>query len=128
MVVGKLVVSNRVIGPMPDAPLRRACQVGSDPIPRAETNPTPVTTTRRLSIRPSLSLAAVGLDIVDGILDRLYFLSILVGNLNAEGFLKRHNQLDRIQGIGAQIIYKGRSCCDFSFVDPQLVHNNRLHL
>jgi hypothetical protein len=39
--------SNRVIGPTPFAPARRASQLAAFPIPTGETRPIPVTATRR---------------------------------------------------------------------------------
>src|SRR6266545_6817138 len=85
ILAGKSLASNRVMGPTPDLPLTRQLQVSREPTPTAVTRPTPVITTRRFTIRLSfLGLVDVGLDIRDGILHRLDFLGVLVGNLNAE--------------------------------------------
>ncbi len=48
MVHGKPVVSNRVIGPMPLFPDSAADQLSATVLPRGESMPRPVTTTRRL--------------------------------------------------------------------------------
>jgi hypothetical protein len=47
--------SKRVMGPAPERPARRACQVSSVPIPTGDTRPTPVTTTLWVGVtsRPS---------------------------------------------------------------------------
>ena len=42
--------SNSVMGPAPERPARRPCQVSSVPMPRGDTSPTPVTTTLRFGV------------------------------------------------------------------------------
>src|SRR6267154_3792209 len=46
----KPFVSNCVIGPTPLTPATRFFQLSSVPIPSAQTSPTPVTTTRRVTV------------------------------------------------------------------------------
>ena len=76
---GVLLASKCVMGPMPDRPLTRPCQVFSVPIPRGVMSPMPVTTTLRRSIAAPPAAAAlarnaaraglllVGVHVVDGI-------------------------------------------------------------
>src|SRR5215467_4315630 len=51
----KLVVSKCVIGAMPLTPATRFFQLSSVPMPSAQTSPTPVTTTRCVTVSPLLS-------------------------------------------------------------------------
>src|SRR2546422_5309811 len=99
ILVGKSVVSNRVMGPTPDLPLRRHCQVSRVPIPTAVTRQTPVMTTRRFTILLSLALVDVRIDIVDGILHGLDFLSVLVVNFHAKSLFECHYQVNVVHGI-----------------------------
>ena len=41
----------------------------------------------------------------------------LVRNLDAEFFLERHDQLDRVEGVGAQVIDERRVRGHFFFID-----------
>ena len=45
-------------------------------------------------------------NVLNGIIYRLDFFSIFIRNLNIKFFFKSHYQLDRIQGIGTQIIHE----------------------
>src|SRR5215467_11419893 len=82
MRVSNPVASNRVMGPMPERPSRRACQNSSAVLPTGVTAPTPVITTRRWSMacedRPRL---LVLLDVADGVPHGGDLLGVLVGNL-----------------------------------------------
>src|SRR3989442_4865156 len=50
-------------------------------------------------------LFALGIfDVLDDIADSLQFLRLLVGDFVAELLLQGHDQFDRVQGIGAQIL------------------------
>src|SRR5215831_14329270 len=102
---GNCEASKWVIIPAPLRPSKRPFQVGSVPMPSAVTRPTPVTTTRLFSkSKPLLGLRLVRLDVIDCVFNRRNLFGILVGDLNAESFLKRHHQFNRIQRIRAKII------------------------
>src|SRR5713101_3360750 len=105
MVQSNPVGSNWVMARMPLFPARRFFQTSSVPIPRPQTNPTPVTTTRRLTAEillmtiqrlANLLLGAVFLDVVDSVLYGGNFLGVLVRNFNPKGLFKGHHKFDRI--------------------------------
>src|SRR5215468_6369980 len=112
ILVGNWVVSKRVIVETPLRPSQRPFHVSSVPVPSAVTNPTPVTTTllfckikpRLRGLRPRLRLRKVCLDIIDGILHGRDLLCVFIRNFHSESFFERHNQLDRIQGIRAEVV------------------------
>src|SRR5579864_634093 len=51
----------------------------------------------------------------------------VVGNLDAELFLKRHYQLDRVERVGAEILDKGRALRDLLGIDVQMLDHDLLH-
>src|SRR5580704_10376585 len=127
------------MGPMPLFPASRLRQTSSVPMPQPQISPTPVTTTRRFKRNFSYTdctdwdgqwlLASFGvlLDVIDGVFDRGNFLGILVRNLNAEIFLESHDQLDRVERVGAQVVHKGSSRSYFAFINTELLDNDCLH-
>ena len=56
------------------------------------------------------------------------FLGFLVGNFDAEFLFKRHDQLDGVERIGAEVVNERCIRSHFFFVDAQLLHDNALHL
>src|SRR3972149_10943222 len=90
--------SKCVTGPMPHLPSSRAFQVSRVPIPTADTRPTPVITTRRVT--PTALVSAIeatlflcmSFDIGDGFLDSGDLFGVLVWNLETELLLQRHDQ------------------------------------
>src|SRR5688572_17870967 len=83
--VGKPVVSNRVIGAMPDRPWTRDVQNSSAVFPTGVTAPTPVMTTRgALNAPASAGPLDLFLDVADGVPDRGDLLGVLVRDLEAE--------------------------------------------
>src|SRR5437867_3494524 len=82
--VANCEASKCVMGAMPLRPRRSACQVSSVPTPQGVTRPMPVTTTLRVTVHLCGDADAVsmrvGLDVVDGVLDRLDLLGVLVGD------------------------------------------------
>ena len=93
--------------------------------------PRPVTTTRRLDkcrtarTRGAQRLA-VGLDVVDGLLDGGDLLRFLVGDLGLELLLERHHQLDGVERVGAEVVDERRFVLDLGLVDAQLLGNDLL--
>ncbi len=68
--------------------------------------------------------SAVSVDIVDRELNSGDLLGFLVGNLGLEFLFQRHDKLNGIQRIGAQIVDEGRAQLDIIFLDAQLLNNN----
>src|SRR5579862_8446999 len=54
----------------------------------------------------ALLLFRVGLDVLDGFLHAGDLLGVFVRDLDAKLFLERHDQLDRVQRVGAQVVDK----------------------
>src|SRR5580700_10563447 len=127
---GKSETSNDWIAEIPDSPAISRPQTWSRPSPSGVTNPIPVTTTR-LTWRSRSSrdshytacraggdelLTAIGcearsamrLDKTHRVLDGDDLLGRVVRYLAPELFLKRHDQLDRIEAVGPEIIDKAR--------------------
>src|SRR3989442_2452252 len=88
--------SNFVIGPMPDLPCVSADQNSGTSLPRGVSAPMPVTTTRRgcTGLRGVPYVLEWGADGHD-------LLGVLVPDLDVEGVLQGHDELDGIAGGGA---------------------------
>src|SRR6202035_2066039 len=125
---------------MPDLPSIRAFQLCSMPIPSGVTSPIPVTTTR-LTIGASCncpapmcgasemrmsrhSVVLMGLDEADRILDGDDLLGISIRNLAAELFLECHDQLDRVEAVGAEIVDEAGILGDLGLFDAEMVNND----
>src|SRR3989344_771401 len=67
-----------------------------------------------------------GVDVVDGLLDGGDLFRLFIGNFAVKFLFQRHYQLDRIQGIRAQIIHEGGGGLDLALVNAQLLHDNLL--
>src|SRR3954463_5207324 len=144
--VANCVASNLVIAPMPLLPLMSAFQFASVPIPSDDTRPMPVTTTRRLLTILLCEVPAVGrwvafpvtvprrlllglgvrVDVLDRFLDARDLLGVLVGNLDPELLLERHDQLHGVERVGAKIVDERRVRRHFFFVHPELLHDDAL--
>src|SRR4029450_1387977 len=113
---------------MPDRPCLSEAQNSSAVLPTGVRAPTPVTTTRRgspaLTTRPS----GVVLDVLDGVADRHDLLGVLVGDLDVEMLLQGHNELDRVEGVGAQVLDELRVRVDVLLFNPELLDDDLLHL
>src|ERR1051325_2705268 len=98
----------------PLVPARTADHVSLVPIPTADTSPMPVTTTRLFKIPPgpllnsSLLLLGVRLDVVDGFLDAGDLFGVLVRDLDPEFLLARHDELHRVDRVGAEVVNERR--------------------
>src|SRR6266852_9358517 len=95
------VASKLVMVSTPLTPARRFFQHSSVPMPSAQTNPTPVTTTRRVndscspmrwSCPAALLPFGVFVDIFDSVFDGGHLLGVFVRHFDAEGFLEGHHQ------------------------------------
>src|SRR5260221_10467077 len=126
--------SNLVIVPTPLVPALSAAQLISVPMPSDDTRPMPVMTTRRLLTMllraPQVLLLALGvrLDVLDGFLDARDLLGVLVGNLDPELLFECHDELDGVERVGPQVVHERGVRRHFLFVDPELLHDNALHL
>src|SRR5215216_2498033 len=105
---------------MPDSAAIRRRQLVSTPSPSGVTIPMPVMTTRLITRPPCCrrrSGLGVALDEADRVADGLDLLGRIVGNLDAEFLFERHHQLDRIEGVGAQIVDELRIFLDLGGFD-----------
>src|SRR3954454_9623498 len=122
--------SKWVIGPMPLRPAHSASQLAAVPMPRGDTRPTPVTTTRLLTGPPcdSSLLLAVRFDVLDRFLDARDLLRVLVRNLDPELFFEGHHQLHRVERVSPEIVHERGVRGHFFFIDAQLLHDDALNL
>src|SRR3954470_19947640 len=118
------LTSNFVIGPTPDLPCLRDDQNSSVVLPTGVSAPRPVMTTRR-SFMPGLRVV---LDVLDGVADGHDLLGVLVGDLDVEVLLQGHDELDGIEGVGAQVLDELRVRVDVFIVAPELFDDDLLHL
>ena len=63
-------------------------------------------------------------NVVISVAHALYFLCVFVRNFDAEFLFKTHHQLDRIQRVGAQVIYEARIWSDFIFINAKLINDD----
>src|SRR5690606_31547307 len=52
-------------------------------------------------------LAALALDIADGVADGANFLGVFIGDFDAEFFFEGHDELDDVERVGAKIVDEG---------------------
>src|SRR5262249_32913258 len=97
MRAGKPVASNFVTCPTPLRPAQSASQLTEVPMPRGETRPIPVITTRLFNRPPLLLALGVRIDIVDGFLDARDLFGVFVGDLDAELLFEGHDELHRVE-------------------------------
>src|ERR1700719_3274663 len=132
----KPVASKLVMVATPLTPARRFFQLSSVPMPSAQTNPTPVTTTRRVNSSCSrmrwyypaaLLPFGVLIDIIDRILYGRHLLGVLVRHFNPERLLERHHQFHLVQRVGSQVIHERCRGCHFCFIHAELFDDNLLY-
>src|SRR5947208_1500759 len=88
-----------------------------------EMAPMPVTTTRRGS-----TALRVVLDVLDGVATGHDLLGVLVRDLDVEVLLQGHDELDGIEGVGAQVFDELRGRSDVVLLHPELLDDDLLHL
>src|SRR5262245_47152495 len=122
--------SKRVMGPRPERPAVSPSQFSRFPTPSGETRPTPVMATRRGEERRGMELVFRGvlLDVLDGVLDLLDLLSGLVRDLDVEGFLEGHDELHRVERVGAEVVDERRLRSHLVSVHAELLDDDALHL
>src|SRR5512134_254538 len=72
-------------------------------------------------------LRRAGFDIGDRILDGLDLLGGIVGNLAAELFFERHDQLDGVERVGAEIVDEAGALGDLRLVDAEMLDDDLLN-
>src|SRR5215469_10818260 len=115
--------SKLVMRSMPLVPASSAFHTSSALLPTPHISPTPVMTTRRVKL---LSFR-VGIDVVDRVLHGADFLRLLVGDFNVKGFFKGHDQFDRVQRVGAEVVDKRCIGRHFALVYTQLLYDDLLY-
>src|SRR2546427_2078534 len=108
---------------MPYFPCVIADQNSSTLLPTGVSAPMPVTTTRRGS-----TALRVVLDVLDGVADGHDLLGVLVRDLDVEVLLQGHDELDGIEGVGAQVFDELRGRSDVVLLHPELLDDDLLHL
>src|SRR5262245_61291613 len=106
---------------MPLLPASRARQVDGPSSPKGEMTPIPVTTTRRFMPASRLRVSP---DVVDDLLDGGQLLGVLVRDLEGELLLERHDELDDVERIRAEVVDEMRLGLDLRLVDPELLHDD----
>src|ERR1043166_6068195 len=129
--------SNSVTGPMPERPACSDAHSSATVFPTGVMTPIPVMTTRwgvprmLMGCSRRLGSTALGFDLLLHVLGRLGhgtdLLGVLVGNLDVEFLLERHDQLHRVQRIRAQVLDEPGGGHDLRRVDAELIHDNLLH-
>src|SRR5579875_251864 len=109
----------------PDRPSMSAFQNASLPVPIGLTTPSPVTATRP---GPALLRRRLGVafNVLHGLADRGDLLRILVRDLQVELLLQRHDELDHVERVGAEILHELGLRRHLARLHAQLLHDDRL--
>src|SRR6266542_3234051 len=67
------------------------------------------------------------LDVADGVAHRGDLLRVLVGDLEVELLLESHDQLDRVERVGAQVLDELRVGIDVVLLDSELLDDDLFH-
>jgi hypothetical protein len=78
--------------------------------------------------RPGLLFLRVRFDVLDRFLDAGDLLGVVVGNFDPELFFERHDELHRVERVGAEVVDERRVWRHFFFVHAQLFHDDALNL
>src|SRR5262249_15203467 len=127
MRVSKPAVSNPVMGPIPERPSMRACQNSSAALPTGVTAPTPVITTRRLSMATERLDLLLLLDAAEGVAHRGALRRVGVGDRQVDLLPEGHHQLDRVARVGAQGLDQFGVGFDVILFHSELLHDDLLH-
>eukprot|EP01013_Petalomonas_cantuscygni_P041164 TRINITY_DN7355_c0_g1_i1.p2 TRINITY_DN7355_c0_g1~~TRINITY_DN7355_c0_g1_i1.p2 ORF type:complete len:113 (-),score=15.77 TRINITY_DN7355_c0_g1_i1:322-660(-) len=73
---------------------------------------------------PQNQLTLVFVDEIDGVFDGGDFFGCIIRDFDAEFFFKRHNQLNDIEAVSAQIIDEGSFFGHFVGFNTQMLNNN----
>jgi hypothetical protein len=66
-------------------------------------------------------------DVVDSLTDSLNLLSVLVRDLDRELVLQLHDQLDKVERVGIEILLKRGFVGDLTLFDPELFNEHFFH-
>src|SRR5580658_1709701 len=122
---------------MPDRPSMSRFQTNSAPTPSGVTRPIPVMTTRFMPARcvvrrdgplpqpagPAAS-SLMCFDEIDRILDGHDLFGCVVRDLAAEFLLESHDQLDRVEAVGSEIVDEAGIVDHLRFVDAKMLHDD----
>jgi hypothetical protein len=120
----KAEASKLVMRSTPLLPDSNAGHTSSTVLPTAQMIPIPVTTTRRFKLLRSFRVRS---DVIGGVFDGADLFRVFVGDFDFEGFFEGHDQLDGVEGVGAEVVHKGGVGCDLGFVHAQLLDNDLLY-
>src|SRR5215469_12608037 len=108
----------------PLSPLMRRCQVGS----------TPQASQGNLGsqkLRGSAANAALAFCVFfkefNGVADRQDGLGSVIGDLTTEFFLERHDEFNRVEAVGPQIVDEARVLSHLFGFDAQMFHDDLFH-
>src|SRR6185436_13699764 len=121
---GSSAESKRVIGPAPDSPAMRAAQVLATSFPNGVTRPIPVTATRRVTL---LAFPHLVVEVGHRRPDGTELLRLLVRDVDVELLLERHDQLDRVETVGAQVFHEARVVGELVALHAKLFDDNVFH-
>jgi hypothetical protein len=77
-------------------------------------------------VETETGLLFVSEDVIDSLLDRGDLFGLVVGNFALEFLFQRHDQLNGVQGIRAQIVYEGGLILDVRLIYTQLFGDDLL--
>src|SRR5580693_1656978 len=120
--------SNAVMRSTPLLPASRACHTAPVVLPTEQIRPMPVMTTRLAELLAKLlARLRVLADVIHGIRHGANLLRILIGDFDIEGLFEGHHKLDRVERIGAQVIYERSAGRNLALIHTQLLHDNLFH-
>src|SRR5581483_4672138 len=64
------------------------------------------------------------IDVVVRVAHALNFFGVFVGNFYAELFFETHDQLDRVERVGAEVVNKPRVRRNFILIDTEFVNDD----
>src|SRR5690349_8676748 len=76
----------------------------------------------------ALSLIAALGDVIDRLLNGGDLLSVFIRNFGFEFLFQRHDELDRVERVGAEIVDEGSVTGDFFLFHPQLLGDDGFNL
>src|SRR5688572_1388504 len=111
------------MGAAPERPASSPSQVDSTSVPTGVTSPRPVTTTRRVKLLPDLLV-----EIRHGIANGAELLRFLVGDIDVELLLERHDQLHGVEAVGAEVLHEAGIAGQLLPLDAELFDDDILDL
>src|SRR6185312_5031799 len=115
--------SNLVIGAAPGVPANSPFQVEATSVPTGVTRPSPVTTTRRDKLFPDLLV-----EIIHRVADGPQLFRVLIRDVDVELLLERHDELHRVQAVGAEVLHEAGFVGQLLPLDAKLLDDDVLDL